>query len=236
MESRHDPVEVKAYLLGELSPDRATSLEQRYFLDRAFFLEVVQQEERLIHDYLSGRLTAEDRRKFESRYLQNPSLAAKVSQARERMTPTPRPPLSRSWRMWAAVAAAGVLAIAVSTLRAPREHTSQVKPPVTAALPVRLLLTPGVAKGPGESRDLQLPLPDGAELVLDIPGAVAATTFDVTLFRIAADGRRETVWQQRTTQLTLRPPVSVLTPGDYLISAESPDSTETFLFRVLPPK
>src|SRR5215207_618908 len=83
MSSRHISAEtMKAYLLGRLPSEETVALEERYFLDRSFFLHLEREENSLISDYVAGRLSSGDRRSFQDRYLGNRILREKVDLAR----------------------------------------------------------------------------------------------------------------------------------------------------------
>lgn len=244
---------MKAYLLGDLPADQASALEERYFLDRAFFLEVVKREDALIADYLAGRMPAADQVKFERRYFQNPTLERRVADARSRLGARPAAGRRHSWwtasPLLAAAAMAIIVVAAVLLIRSSRPPDAATVPVARYQQPpVRLTLTPGVEKGPGAPpADLQLPLPPaGAELVVELPGLVSAARFDATLFRFDPQGGRTAVWSlqpgtssmagpEGRQQLTLQPPPGVLAGGDYMIQVDSAGAgiTETYLFRVL---
>ncbi|MDX1984863.1 MAG: hypothetical protein SFV51_31615 [Bryobacteraceae bacterium] len=243
---------MKAYLLGDLPADQASALEERYFLDRTFFLEVVKWEDALIADYLAGRMPAADQVKFERRYFQNPTLERRVADARSRLGAHPAAGKRRSWWTASPLVAAATMAIivvgAVLLLRSSRQPETPTVPVAIYQPPVRLTLTPGMEKGPGAPpADLQLPLPPaGAELVVELPGLVSAARFDATLFRFDSQGGRNAVWSspaglssvagpEGRQQLTLQPPPGVLAAGDYMIHVDSAAAgiTETYLFRVL---
>jgi len=78
------------YLLGELSEDEQTALEEKYFNDRELFDWVVQVESDLVDKHARGLLSPETRARFEFHYLAHPkrrerakfaeTLAAKVDQ------------------------------------------------------------------------------------------------------------------------------------------------------------
>jgi hypothetical protein len=57
------------YLLGELPEQEQTAVEARYFLDDAFFEQLVAAEKELIGKYLRGELSSEDHERFQRRYL-----------------------------------------------------------------------------------------------------------------------------------------------------------------------
>jgi hypothetical protein len=58
------------YHLGELSPVERDAVEDRYFADDAFHEQVLAAEEELIDSYVRGELSTEQRKHFESWFLQ----------------------------------------------------------------------------------------------------------------------------------------------------------------------
>jgi hypothetical protein len=135
------------YLLDELEAGERVAVEDRLFADDEFFEEMLAVEGALAADYVSGRLSLEQREKFERLVAARPALAAEVDRARslagflasgERDRELPaRGPEFRSRRLptalravpaWA-LAAAAVLAVtswlAVEAIKT-REHLAQV--------------------------------------------------------------------------------------------------------------
>jgi anti-sigma-K factor RskA len=64
-----DEVLITGYLLGELPEQEQTAVEARYFLDDAFFEQLVAAEKELIGRYVRGELSTEDHERFQRRYL-----------------------------------------------------------------------------------------------------------------------------------------------------------------------
>lgn len=60
---------IRRYLLGELPEQEQTAVEARYFLDDAFFEQLVAAEKELIGRYVRGELSSEDHERFQRRYL-----------------------------------------------------------------------------------------------------------------------------------------------------------------------
>ena len=71
----------KRYLLGKLSEEERTDLEERYFLDEAEFDQFEMAEGELIDRYLENELSAEDKRRFEDLVVA-PGLTERVEVAR----------------------------------------------------------------------------------------------------------------------------------------------------------
>lgn len=61
------------YLLGELSEQEQSALEERYFRDPQVFNEVLRVESELVDAYARGQLPAEVRERFEQYYLKHPA-------------------------------------------------------------------------------------------------------------------------------------------------------------------
>jgi hypothetical protein len=64
--------EIRDYLLGVLPEERREKIEQRFFSDDDFHLEVEIVEEELFDDYLQNRLPEPERRLFETHFLASP--------------------------------------------------------------------------------------------------------------------------------------------------------------------
>jgi hypothetical protein len=60
------------YLLGDLPESEAIVLEEELFPDDEKFEEMWENENRLVDRYVRGRLSSEDRRRFENHYLASP--------------------------------------------------------------------------------------------------------------------------------------------------------------------
>ena len=61
----NDANEIKAYLLGGLSPERMEQIEQRILTDNAFHEEIEIMEEELVDHYAQGKMPGDDRLLFE---------------------------------------------------------------------------------------------------------------------------------------------------------------------------
>ena len=66
------------YLLGELTPEEALSVETQYFEDDEFFQWVQFLEDELLRDFVRGEMDAGLRQRFERRYLNSPELLQKI--------------------------------------------------------------------------------------------------------------------------------------------------------------
>ncbi|HLJ30747.1 MAG TPA: hypothetical protein VKY85_28845 [Candidatus Angelobacter sp.] len=207
---------MRAYLLGLLSDDEAAMLEEEYFVNRAFFLQVQSEETALIEDYIEGRLRAEEKQRFEGRYLSTPDLRSKVEEVRKQhdarrsiAQPSLQPSLWKSPRL--AFAAALMLSLGLgiwlyySRLDGRAKSSALVQTPVhqnsstEAHSPGRELavfLSPGITKGTNSVR-AQFPQPailDTIKLILELPGESSPVQRTVRIFKLKPDGTRDKVW------------------------------------------
>lgn len=77
-----DEVELRRYLLGELSQEAQVSVEARLFLDSEYLLELKAAEDELIDDYVYDDLPLEVREKLETHFLSSPERQDDVRIAR----------------------------------------------------------------------------------------------------------------------------------------------------------
>ena len=70
------------YLLGKLSESEVALLEQQYFSDDAMFDDIEIAEDELIDAYVRDRLSAADRKQFETKLLSSKRIAERVQFAR----------------------------------------------------------------------------------------------------------------------------------------------------------
>jgi len=76
---------IMQYLLGELSEEEQSRLEERYFADPAFFQELRASRDDLIDAYLRGQLSEEERARFEKYFMATPRRRERVEFARTLM-------------------------------------------------------------------------------------------------------------------------------------------------------
>jgi hypothetical protein len=73
---------MRSYLLGNISEAEASSLEEEFFTDDERFEQLWEIENMLVDSYVRGRLSPEDREKFERHYLASPVHIERVAFAR----------------------------------------------------------------------------------------------------------------------------------------------------------
>src|SRR6516225_5657472 len=72
IDAMNDSTYLTRYLLGELSEDERTALEEQYIADPNIFGEVARAESDLVDDYVRGKLAPEAHERFERVYLARP--------------------------------------------------------------------------------------------------------------------------------------------------------------------
>ncbi|MDX2029219.1 MAG: hypothetical protein SF339_01020 [Blastocatellia bacterium] len=74
---------IHRYLLGDLPEAEREALEAQWFSDSDAFERVWESENRLVDGYVRGRLSADERARFESHYLASPVHRRRVEAARQ---------------------------------------------------------------------------------------------------------------------------------------------------------
>jgi anti-sigma factor RsiW len=104
MKEPKQEIEIRRYLLGELSDSEREEVEQRFFTDGDYKEEVLMVEEELLEDYVAGVLIPQERELFHKNYLSAPLQKRKLrlAQALERRAaqasvPTPKTVGRPSW-------------------------------------------------------------------------------------------------------------------------------------------
>lgn len=69
---------IKSYLLGSLEQARKTQLEERLLNDAELFEELLVAEDELVDQYIAGRLSGDDRERFESHFVVTPDRVRKI--------------------------------------------------------------------------------------------------------------------------------------------------------------
>lgn len=67
--SQHDEIFLRRYLLGHVSPDEQSAIEQRLLTDEDYFNCLLKAEEDLIDEYARGEVRGREAKEFESRFL-----------------------------------------------------------------------------------------------------------------------------------------------------------------------
>lgn len=244
----HEEQQLRRYLLGDLSPDEASSLEVRYFSDDQAFGELLAAEDDLIDDYARGALSPPERAYVRELLRSSERLRRSAQQARS-LTPLTAEigwqatagaaasrPSARPWLLAAAsllavvVAGAGWRLLVRPGVRPAPPRLTAAPAPVTppqavaprAPTVVAVVLTRPV-RGAGQKN--QLLLRRGVETVELV---ALVDDGDYLAYRgsvASSSGKR--VWQSGlvssrpagdAARLTLRLPASALSDGDYTLT------------------
>jgi hypothetical protein len=82
MTKKNEQDALERYLLGEVSDDERSEIEQSYFADDAVFDQLIDVQNDLVDSYVRGTLPAADRKRFEERFLTTGSGVDRVEFAR----------------------------------------------------------------------------------------------------------------------------------------------------------
>ncbi|HLJ51203.1 MAG TPA: hypothetical protein VKU01_34580 [Bryobacteraceae bacterium] len=240
---------VDRYLLGTLDDQDASLLEQRYFMDPAFFNWVWTRERELILRYLHGDLSEVDRKLFENRYLEIPALNKRLKEV-ESTLHRPR----GAWMRWSVPAVITVVLLAVAIplwlwTRGNHEEGIQrqhrIPAPAIAEF-AEVRLAPGLTKG-NNTGQVEFPSPKSGtlRLRLELPGRTTPVQCRVVIAVVGADSKRQIAWSSGATlslaaghgqdvRIDIEP--AKLPPGDYIGIVETLDgqTLETYSFRVDP--
>ena len=141
------------FLLGQLPSDEQAELEEKVFVDDDFEEQLDATADDLIHAYLQGGLSADDRAAFETHFLtllrhrDRFAFLRDLLSAVERTAATPR--AARAWPAWGLWAAAAVLAAVAAVLlmrpqpQGPQQAEDLPQPPLAA--------TPSAGPSPPEA-------------------------------------------------------------------------------------
>lgn len=111
-----DVAAARGYLLGELTDERSTALEQAVLVDRHLQELIEEVEHDLIDDYVDDRLSAAERARFEQHYMTSTLHRDRVAVARALMIRAREGEARHESRFWSRPwgwAAAALLAIAM---------------------------------------------------------------------------------------------------------------------------
>jgi hypothetical protein len=211
---------VMRYLLGDLSGEERTVLDQRFLVESELLECSEALEDQLIRDALRGELPPDQQARFENHFLSFPELRRKYELTQAMIVvagvgaPGPAiaaiPPLSKpafyKWNVWKLVAIAAGVAIVIlawqylslrSTLRYREEAIRglELKDADRHALTLSFVLAPGLERRQ-DSKPRRLQIPAAARAVrlqLDFETSVQHSVYAAVLR--AVDGDRE-VWGQ----------------------------------------
>lgn len=184
-----DQKTLRRYLLQRSTEDERDAVEEEYFGDEAALDGAVAEEDALIEDYLTQRLSADDRVQFERVYGSSPERRVRVQLSRAlnaRASPRSHAPVGNRRWLYASLAAAVVVLLAVgvwfgqrkapqtaatnptpsasrSTASSPAPQPGTFAPPSRSTLVVAVTLSPIAVRGVDEAESLIVP--PGTELI-----------------------------------------------------------------------
>ena len=228
--------QVRDFLLGRLPAELRQTVEERLFVDREAFEEMLAEENELVDEYVRDQLSRRDRRALESAYLGTQEHRSKVEMARslkayiEPDTQTARAGFPWARPAWAIAITLAFLAGAAALWRNSGRHASQTPPAQIsvssspAQQPVfKMALTSQLLRDTGAGKSFTIPAGAGeVELQANIELA-GFERFDAELRTPEGD----LVWGGQDLPLqpqqivALRVPASRLQPGDYVVSLQA---------------
>ena len=221
--------EVRLWLLGLLPEQDSRSLEERLITDSGLYEEVFIVEEELIDDYIADRLSADERKAFESYFMNSPerqeqfrianALRVYIGDAKETESSAE---VKRRWPFAAiSLAAAALVIVALVWLAV------SLKPGGTGKT-LSVVLTPGAqTREGGTVHRITIP-PDTDTLELDLK----LTRNDFQKYRatlLNSDGGTIQIYENLSGP-TLRVPVRTqqIPPGDYQLKVDGLNPNGTF--------
>lgn len=231
----NDQINLRQYLLGQLTDPAREEFEQRLFSDDDLFEELLAAEDELIDESLAGELSGDDRESFARFFLITPEREQRLwfRRALKRHlrkppppplpAPAPRPSWFEGWafRTAAAVAALVIIVGIVSIIR-PRR-------PPTVALVTLTISTSDRAEG-AQATELKLPLNvDQLRLRLTLPEPlIPAKGYRVELLNGNGDTKSLDRAAQVEQAVEVVVPASEFSRGQYALNvyAIKPDGTE----------
>jgi hypothetical protein len=242
--------EIIRYLLGEsMAPEAVERIEQRYIFDNRYFSHLQALEDRLIADFLAGRLGEDQKALFEKNFLSSSHRRRRVevqrgmrdflSTARSAATETAatreRHPGPRLVMLAAAAVLLGCIGLTTAVIRQRSEiarlqaRLAAEAPAAPAARPqqaLAFLLLPGMRRNePGNRVSSQ-----GAEIVhlqLSLPSAAQPYNSFTASLELPAGAP---VWQQYGLRpgtadgrpvVDLRLPASLIPRGEYVVKVNA---------------
>jgi methionine-rich copper-binding protein CopC len=217
---------LKQYLLGQLAEDSWEEVEKALLSDDDLFEELLIVEDELMDEYLSGKLSRNERSAFEQHFLNTAERydQLKFARAFNRYLTTTRPPEPGAGRFWPALktqplvfgttAIAMLLIAAIAALILIRDQRS----PQTFAT-LTLTMSQGTRGDGPPIPVLKLPLrEDALQIVLNLPEKPPpALRYQAELETAAGDKRRLEPSSQDPHSLTVVIPKTDLKQGQYAI-------------------
>jgi len=183
---------LERYLLGEVSDDERSEIEQGYFADDALFDQLVDVQNELVDSYVRGTLPAADRKRFEERFLTRGSGIDRVEFARalQEKIAARSGRKTGSFRLLAIAASVVIVVIAAAWLTFTLQRRPQ--PPITNSRPKASQQQRTAPPAPVQAQTQTAP----------IQSKPAAASALITTVLLTPGGTRES---EATAPLVLRP-------------------------------
>jgi anti-sigma factor RsiW len=203
-------VAARRYLLGDASLEECSAIEVQYFGDEAAVDRIGAVEDGLIDDYLAGRLTADESKRFERHYLASPLHRTRVETIRR--LSSMRGGSSRTQRYrWLAIAAAVIIGVGSIWMLAPRRQGDSFSQNRSASSPS--VPGPGTPE-PRSDRELSAPSPARQVFAVSLspvsvrgvneaPSLVIPAGTDTIALRLEGEANRGTIANARAAIRTV---------------------------------
>ena len=210
-ERRLDDATIARYLLGDLSGDDASELEQRYFADPDFLRRIETVEDDLIDGYVRNELAPADRSRFEGHFLLAPRRQERVRMAaalldRVDARTVPRPATMQRWALPLAAALFGAAMLTIvwlvlanrslhtrlESMQAAQEEAQRDRAILEAELARRSTAPalPGApVTVPAPRRQLPLPAPLEIATITLLPGLSRDAGNEIPILRLTPDAK-----------------------------------------------
>jgi hypothetical protein len=182
---------LERYLLGDVSDDKRSEIEQGYFADDAYFDQLIDVQNDLFDSYARGTLPAADRKRFEERFLTRGSGIDRVEFARalKEKVAARSGRKTGSVRLLAIAASVVIVVIAAAWMTFSLQRRPQ--PPITSSRP----------KPPQQQRTTP-PAPVQAQTQIAPVQSKPSASALITTVLLTPGGTRES---EAATPLVLRP-------------------------------
>lgn len=250
---------LKSYLLGNLDEPRRGEVEQRLLYDGEFFEELLISEDELVDNYVAGRLTDIEKKRFESHFLITPDRHRKFQfgltlnkyletndETQRVFSFKPRSLFQAQRAVWpirkTAIAFSLVALLAIASFAL---YRTLVRKGLDNSPPYVVSLISGGTRSFGAGPQ-KISIPPGTNVV-ELRLAIPETNFQTYTAEVWQDQQKITEVQSSTTveqngdrSVLFLVPANSIPPNDYRIklsgvsASGKPESIETYPLRVLP--
>lgn len=238
-DSKTTGAQLRAYLLGLLKDPDREDIEDLLFHDDSLSAKLELAEDELIDDYLSGRLSLDERTNFD-RYFHNSTKRTTLLEVAEavrsysHVKPSSRPRTQWFFEPFSWAAAAVCIAVVAACIwwwqrpiapsvavQAPPREPKRTSPVEPSRPPFALVLTPGLFRGPAESsKKFVIPISANSMLIT----LMTEAPLSGNRYRVSVTRDDRLVWQGSAAgtagadHLQVTIPASVLKTGEYSLT------------------